>query len=783
MAKRKPSNSVHIYETLAATPELRTLNTGGYTINHHNPMVDVWNDLQAIGHDASRYISKLGQAVTGTSARIIYLMMLLLVVSGGTITAVELAHNTMAKYGNSLSNPGIIMNTKNTGTTILDRNNEVLYQGYGAVDRHAITFEEMPETLKQATLATEDPEFYSHAGFSWRGTARAAYQDVVQKGKVQGGSTISQQLVKTTLLTNEKSFTRKYQEVLLSMEMERRYSKDQILQMYLNTIYYGEGAYGVEAASETYFHKQAKDLTLEESAMLAGMPQSPSRFDPNVDLQAATDRRNYVLGRMQEQGLISNERLQTAIATPVVAGTRQVVIKAPHFVFYVLDQLRNLYGEEMIEKGGITVHTSLDYSKQQQAQTIVSNQVAKLAPHHATNGGLVSIDPHNGDILAMVGSIDYDAPGFGNVNVTLSQLQPGSSFKPIAYATAFSKGWNGATKVDDKPLHLPQGDGTTYSPQNYDLKFRGPVLLRRALANSLNIPAVEVLQYATIPDTITMAHNLGIQSPSLDEQSRYGLSLVLGGGEVRPLDMAAVYGALANQGRTVSPRAITSVTDRFGSDITKPAPNTNKQVLDPRVAYQLTNILSDTQARVEEFGQNSPLALSRPAAAKTGTTNDFRDNWTIGYTPDVVTAVWVGNNDHSAMNNVDGVTGAAPIWHDYMETVLAGTPVHPFAVPSGVVTAKVCQGDGGLADPNDPRAVTEVFLAEAVPTKRCGSGGTPIPTVSAVTTPTPVPLGQPTNPATQATGPTSPEVPGRGGGNGGGNGNPPGGNNPPSGTP
>lgn len=738
-----------------------------------------WRYAQAGSHDAWMYVKRVGSASVSLPARTTYVAIALATLAFGAYSAAAIAVNTMHKYQRDLSNPAVLMNEKNTGTTILDRNGMVLFQGYGAVDRHSIPFNEMPDTLKQATLATEDPDFYQHAGFSWRGTARAAYQDVIHSGKVQGGSTITQQLVKTALLDDEKSFTRKYKEVLLSMELERRYDKNQIMQMYLNSIYYGEGAYGVEAASETYFHKPAKDLTLVESATLAGLPQSPSRYDPNVNPDETKMRRDYVLDRMRERGYLSTATAASSKAQPVQAGTRDVVLKAPHFVFYVLDQLRQQYGEDKIEHGGIVVHTTLDYAKQQKGEEIVKQQISRLGSHNVTNAGLISLDPHNGDIISMVGSVDYNQPGYGAVNVTLAQLQPGSSFKPIAYVTAFTKGWNGATKVDDKPISFPQSDGTVYAPHNYDQKFRGPVTLRRALANSLNIPAIEVLQYANLHDTITMAHQLGIQAPSLTDESRFGLSLVLGGGEVRPIDMASVYGTFANQGNSVPPRAITKVTDRFGDDITKPAAATSHRVVDPRYAYMITNILSDNQARKEEFGLNSPLVLSRPAAAKTGTTNDFRDNWTVGYTPDLVTAVWAGNNDHTPMNNVDGVTGAAPIWHDYMEAALAGSPIHDFQVPAGIVTVRVCPTDGGLVSDKDPNGYTEVFLAEAKPTKPCGWSGSS-------SSPKPAPPSAPTTPATPAPqevkADAPPTQPGVGGGDGS-NGTPPPNQNPNPGTP
>lgn len=719
-------------------------------------------DSKAIVHDMSKGAGKGWRALTSHYSRIAILSIMFLVVLSGSAIAIDVGMSTMKASQKNISNPEALMNSKNTGTTILDRNGEILFQGYGAVTRHNISLDEMPDSLINATLATEDPDFYKHGGFSWRGTARAVMADLRHTGMVQGGSTITQQLVKNTLLSNEKSFTRKYKEAVLAVDMEKRYSKDQILQMYLNTIYYGQGAYGVESASQTYFNKAAKDLTLEESALLAGLPQSPSRYDPNVDIDSAKERRDYVLSRMEEEGYINKSIVNETSSKPVVANMRKITIKAPHFVFFVLDELRRKYGPDIVEKGGITVTTTLDLNKQVAAEEIVKKQIEKLSSRNATNSGLVAVTPNNGDIVSMVGSVDYNKPGYGAVNVTLAQLQPGSSFKPIAYATAFTKGWNGATKVDDKPMSVPQTDGTVYVPKNYDGKFRGQMTLRRALANSFNIPAIEVLKHAGLPETITMAHSLGIQAPSLTQQDRYGLSLVLGGGEVRPLDMAGVYSTFANYGTTVTPRAIKEVKDKYGENITKPTPNTSKQVIDPRVTYMVTNILSDNKTREEMFGTDSPLKLSRPAAVKTGTTNDYRDNWAVGYTPDLVTAVWVGNNDHSPMVNVDGVTGAAPIWKDYMEMAHAGLPVKEFPVPPGVVFAKVCSSDGGLVDQNDPNAVTEVFLTEAQETRRCGSGSTtpqtPQPTIEAK-------ADIQNAPVQQAQAPIQPiDEPGRGGG-------------------
>lgn len=676
-----------------------------------------------IASDTMATLRRVRRTVFSKRARGIYLA----IAAGGTLAMVAAvaisATKVLSAYANDISSPATILAKKKTGTTILDRTGQVLFEGYGGQDTKVVPLSDIPDSLKNATLAAEDPEFYDHQGFSVKGIARAAWVDVTHHGTMEGGSTLTQQLVKNALLTSNQTFQRKYQELLLSVVLENRYSKDQILDMYLNEIYYGQGSSGVEAASQTYFHKPAHDLTLGESALLAGLPLGPSHFDPNVSVEDATGRRDYVLTRMQALGKITKDQADAAKAQPIeLAATgapktgaanpmpvyaKSVQVKAPWFVFYVLDQLRQQYGDDMVEQGGITVKTTLDLNKQTIAQTAVTTHINALADHHVTNGGLISLDPANGDILAMVGSTNYDAPGYGNVNVTLSELQPGSSFKPIAYATAFKKGWNGATTVDDSPVSFPDGTGT-YTPQNYDGKFHGTVTLRHALDNSLNIPAIKVLQFASIPDTLQTAHDMGITS--LNDPSRYGLSLVLGGGEVRPIDMATVYATFANLGQKVEPRAILSVTDRHGNDITKPSESKPAQALDPRIAYMLTNIMSDNPARLPEFPLNGPLQLDRPAAAKTGTTNDFRDNWTIGYTPQLVAAVWVGNNDHTPMQNVDGITGAAPIWHDYMEGALEGQPAIAFTQPPGVSLAQTCAGG---------QSTQEVFMGAAPPPQIC----------------------------------------------------------------
>ncbi|HVE80845.1 MAG TPA: PBP1A family penicillin-binding protein [Candidatus Dormibacteraeota bacterium] len=728
MGKKSNQPQRFFYEVLARTPGVVLPGPlPGGKLNLPLWLQIALSDIRALAGDIGSIARRGGRMLAAPQARIAYSLTALAALTAGGAMAAYIAVDTMDKYGSSLNNPALIMNHKKTGTTILDRNGVVLYRGFGATEKHNVPVTSLPESFKQATLAAEDSDFYEHHGVSIKGTSRAIYQNLRHTASVQGGSTITQQLVKNTLLTSERSFVRKYKESVLAVEMERRYSKDEILQMYVNSIYYGQGAYGIDAAARIYFKKAPQELTLEESALLAGLPQSPSIYDPNVSAQSAKERRDYIIERMRLLGMVGDEQARVAASRPVQAHSQEVVIRAPHFVFYVLDRLRSIYGTEIVEKGGITVTTTLDYNKQLAGEQAVREQVAKLAGNHVTNGGLVAMQPKTGDIIAMVGSIDYHQPGFGSVNVTLAQLQPGSSFKPITYATAFSKGWHGATQVDDKPLRISQDNGEVYEPKNYDLKYRGPVLLRRALGNSLNVPAVHVQKFAGIHDTIGMAHNLGVSRPSLVDEGRFGLSLVLGSGEVRPLDMATVYATFAASGTKVLPRSILKVEDRFARNITKEARPAPKQVIDPRLSYMITHILSDNKNREEIFGANSPLVLSRPAAVKTGTTNDFRDNWTIGYTPSFVTAVWVGNNDHTPMHNVDGITGAAPIWHRFMESALAGTPVEEFTRPEGLVNLKVCKGDGGLADANDASAIEEVFLAENQPTKRCGASGEPKP--------------------------------------------------------
>jgi penicillin-binding protein 1C len=679
--------------------------------------IELGSFIDATLHDGGAVLRAIGRALWSLPARFLYLALIVIMATSGVMVALNAAAATMSLYGSDIASPAALLAKKKSGITILDRNGTVLYQSVGTSNGHLATLSSLPKAFKNATLAAEDPTFYSHDGVSLKATARAVWVDVTHQSNNEGGSTLTQQLVKNALLSSTKSIARKYQELVLANAVGQRYRKDQIFEMYVSEVPYGQSTFGINAASELYFHKTPDQLDLSQSALLAGLPLGPSRFDPTINPDAARQRRDYVLDRMLSLKMITLNEANTAKAEPIVASARNTTILAPHFVFYVLNKLRTDYGDGVLDQG-LTVTTSLDMSKQNLAQATVTDQINNLASHHVTNGGLISLDPKNGDILAMVGSTDYNQPQFGAVNVTTSLFQPGSSFKPFAYVTAFEKGWNGATVVNDSPVRFPQNDGSTYAPLDYDGKFRGPITLRAALANSLNIPAIKVLQFTTIPETLQTTTSLGITT--LTDTTNYGLSLVLGGGDVEPIQMAAAYGAFATGGTKVMPRSILKIQDKMDTTTYEaPASVTGAAVIDPRYAYMITSILTDNKARTPEFGPNSPLVMSRSVAAKTGTTNNFDDNWTVGYTPDLVTAVWVGNNDHTPMQGVDGITGAAPIWHNYMEGALAATPAQNFMVPAGITMENV-GANGCAAAPGDPNAVSEAFLTGTAPPPDCG---------------------------------------------------------------
>lgn len=591
-------------------------------------------------------------------------------------------------------------------TKIFDRNGILLYDIYKNENRTYITLDQIPKTLQQATISIEDKDFYKNQGFSITGYLRAFRNAILSRRIAGGGSTLTQQLVKNTLLTSEQTIARKIKEFILAIQVDRKYTKNQILELYFNATPYGGTTMGIEAASERYFGKKAKDLDLTESVILAGLPQSPSYYSPYGQYpKAYIERSKEVLGRMQDDGYITTKQEQDVIKKlPNADFLKQSHdIKAPHFSFYVKDLLVKQFGENVVEQGGLQVTTTLDYKLEEKAEEIVKEEVDNAKSLKVGNGASVVLDPKSGEILAMVGSRDFfDSSKDGQFNVITQALrQPGSSIKPVTYATALEKGYTAATLIMDTPTTFPGGElGKDYVPKNYDGKFHGPLQLRFALGSSINIPAVKLLALVGVKEMLTTAYNMGISTfaPTDSNVNRFGLSLTLGGGEVKPLELAAAYTAFANKGFRSDPVAILKVTDSKGKVLFEKKEVSKKQVLNPEVAFIISHILLDNNARLITFGVNSYLNISgRTIAVKTGTTDDKRDNWTIGWTPSVLVATWVGNNDNSPMGNVaSGVTGAAPIWRRIILEALKNKPSEDFAKPNDVIAVTIDSLGGGL---------------------------------------------------------------------------------------
>jgi 1A family penicillin-binding protein len=604
-------------------------------------------------------------------------------------------------------------------TKIYDRNGVLLYEIFDPSGgrRTVVPLERIPLYLREATIATEDPTFYDNPGFSPRHILRAFWQNLREGGIVSGASTITQQVVKNAFLSPEVTWSRKIKEAILATEVTRRYSKDEILEIYLNQSYYGNMAYGIGTAAEVYFGKPVEKLTLGEATMLAGIPQGPAIYDPYTNLAGAKIRQGIVLDLMVRRGYLSRGQAREVLQEELRFAPQQVEMKAPHFVVYVREQLEAQFGIEFVYRSGLRVYTTLDATLQEAAERIIAERVSELTDLHATNAALVAMDPQNGQILAMVGSADFDNEDIdGQVNVALRMRQPGSSIKPINYTAAFDRGWTASTFIMDITTEFPDGANPPYVPHNHDNKEHGPVLVRDALAQSLNIPAVKTLQFVTVPGMLEMAHRLGIHSLNRPD---YGLSLTLGGGDVTLLELTAAYGAFANGGRQLRPTPILRIEDGSGQPVGQVSEWAGQQVLDGRHAYLITSILSDKEARLPTFGPNNILELSRPAAVKTGTTDDYRDAWTIGYTPDLVSGVWVGNADNTPMEQVYGSRGAGPIWHDFMEEALRDRPVLEFDVPEGMETAQICPISGKLHTDKCPLARTELFVAGTAPKEPC----------------------------------------------------------------
>lgn len=591
---------------------------------------------------------------------------------------------TFAYFIKDLPSPGEVNSrVVAESTKIFDRTgNHTLYEIHGEEKRTIIPFSDMPEAVRAATITLEDQDFYTHHGIKFTSIIRAVMKDVLHRGAAQGGSTITQQFVKNSLLTSEKTLTRKIKEVILSLEMEQKFSKDEILAMYLNEIPYGSNAYGIEAAAQTFFGKHAKDLTLDESAFLASLPQAPTFYSPyGSHLDELAWRQNYALSQMAALGYISGEQAEEAkkIDTLEKLTPQREAISAPHFVMYVKEYLAKRYGDEALEQGGLKVYTTLDWEKQQAAEKAVQEGAEKNAKYKAENAALVAIDPKTGQILAMVGSKNYfDTKIDGQVNVAIRPRQPGSSFKPYVYLNAFTLGYVPETTLYDVPTNFETEDGKTYEPQNYDGSFHGPIELKRALGGSLNIPAVKTLYLAGVKRSVELATALGITT--LTDPDRYGLSLVLGGGEVLLIDHVNAYATLATGGMKHDKTAILKVEDAKGEVLEEYKDSPGERIVDEKYVAMLDSVLSNNDNRAWVFGANSPLRFdNRPVVAKTGTTNEWRDAWTIGYTPSIAAGVWAGNNDNSPLaTGADGVYVAAPIWRAFMDEALQNTAIEEF---------------------------------------------------------------------------------------------------------
>jgi penicillin-binding protein 1C len=631
-------------------------------------------------------------------------------------------------------------------TQIFDRNGKLLYEIYADQNRTPIVLSDLPDSVKWATISTEDKDFYNHHGVSISGMIRASF-NILFKQKLQGGSTISQQLVKTALLTPERTIRRKIREFVLTLAIEIMYPKDKILEMYLNQIPYGGTAWGIESAAKLYFNKHAKDLNLEESALLAGLLSSPTRYSPfGAHPELAKERQEFVLKRMVEDKHITQEEADNAKNASLNFAPQTGEINAPHFVMYVKDQLTEKYGQRTVEQGGLRVKTTLDLDLQNAAQKITSDEVNRLKTAKGLNAGVVVTKPGTGEILAMVGSKDYFATDIqGNYNVTTALRQPGSSIKPINYALGLlNETVTAATVLNDLPTCFKVEGQSLYCPSNYDHTFRGPVQLRFALGNSLNIPAVKMITLNGLEQFVDLCQKMGLST--INDPKKYGLSLTLGGGEVKMIDMAVAFGVFANAGVKQPLVSILEVTDYTGKNMDKTQISTGEKVLPEQIAYLISHILLDNNARSGVFGTSSYLVIGNhpEISVKTGTSNDKRDNWTIGYNPDVLVAVWAGNNENKPVLEVSsGSAGSSPIWNKTIRFALGqidavkyseksgksleeikqqknpppASPNWP-TQPEGIVGASICTVSGVLPDPANPCPTRfEYFLDGTVPTQ------------------------------------------------------------------
>ena len=672
-----------------------------------------WPKLKFSGFPKLRLGNPFHKHHTHKKGMRIVLIGLALVGTAGAIVAIFIYNYIFADLPsvNSLKDYKVMP----LSTHIYDRNHTLLYEIYRDQNRTPVSLKDLPKHVAQATIAIEDKDFYKHSGISiFSGMVRAA-KDMLLGHNLQGGSTLTQQLVKGTLLTPERTVKRKLKEIVLALRTEQTFTKDQILELYLNQVPYGGSAYGIEEAAGRYFDKQAKNLTLSEAALLAGLPQAPSLYSPYSNLDAAVRRRNTILDLMQEQGYITKKQRDAAKKEKLVPVPPKNPIKAPHFVFYVRSELEKMFDLREVEEGGLKVYTTLDLDLQASAEAILKSEIEKIKKYNVTNGAMLVTRPPTGEILSMVGSTDYFATPSGSFNVTTALRQPGSSIKPLVYAVGIDQKIVTPASIflDVRTCFNPAGAPEKYCPGNYDGSFHGPVRLRTALGSSYNIPAVKMTGMIGVHDFIASASALTISS--FTDPDRYGLSIGLGGGEVRMTEMTQAFSSFANQGKVRRLNSILKVVNKhneviyefkdpnFIADVKSEIKSPNflaipgKQVFSRETAYLISHILLDNSARAPAFGTASELVIPKKAVSvKTGTTNDLKDNWTIGYTPNFLTAVWVGNNDNSQMKRglVSGITGAAPIWNKTMKMLLQNQQDLWPVKPDTIVSAQICSDTG-----------------------------------------------------------------------------------------
>jgi 1A family penicillin-binding protein len=675
-----------------------------------------------------------------------FLVIFLLVLIGLALS-VAAASGGYIVVASQLPQPSELRNRASTFETarILDRDGQVLYSltDPNMGDRTYVSLSEIDLDLQQATIATEDERFYTNPGFDPLAIARAVVQAAQEGEAVSGASTITQQLARALLLDEDertqRTFNRKVKEIILAAELFRTYPKDEILELYLNEIYYGNRAYGIEAAAQTYFNKSASDLSLAEASLLAGLPQAPALWDPFTAPDKALGRQRQVLGLMISSGYITPAEAQEAIDQSALIVRNMeppnVTLRHPHFTATVMQQLEAAFGAQAIYQGGLRIYTTIDPEVQRMAEETIAAKKADINAAGANNAAMVVLDPRTGEVLALVGSVDYnDETISGQVNMITSPRQPGSAIKPLVYLSAMEEDWTASTLIWDTQTEFPDGANPPYIPKNYDNEFHGPVRLRSALGNSYNIPAVKALEYVGVCEFIANVQKLGLVSlqdsgcDEIGQPRNHGLSLALGGGEVTPLEIAGSYGVLANQGHYLPPFTISRIENRRGEVLFEhqPLPSGENQVARPEHTYLLSDILSDDLARQQEFGVNSRLNIAgHRVAAKTGTSGtdafDVRDGWTVGYTPELVSAVWVGNTDNEPVG--EGQTGygmASPIWNEFMNRYLAGKQAVEFSRPEGIAEVEICLDSGAQPGPGCKSRALEIFANDQLP---AGSDG------------------------------------------------------------